>query len=82
VDTEKPMNPGDFDERIIDPSMAVEIPPEKFVPRSREKAEHVSRKKTPKAEDVLVAGWHEGKGEDPDAAVKAVKKARDPEALG
>jgi hypothetical protein len=80
-DTTKPPNPHDFDESLIDPRL-VTMPEEKFTPRTRKKAEWVSRKKVPNPETVLVDGWHDGKGPEPDAAVKAVEKAGDPEALG
>ncbi len=82
VDTEaKPMNPQNFDESLIDTRL-VTIPEEKHVPRTRKKAEKVSRHKIPKAEEVVVDGWHEGKGPNPDAAVKEVVRIDDPEALG
>jgi hypothetical protein len=83
VDTEsKPMNPQDFEEDIIDERMFTQIPEEKFVPRTRKKAEKISRHKIPRAEEVVVEGWHEGKGPNPDAAVKEVVRIDDPEALG
>jgi len=82
VDTEsKPMNPQNFDESLIDTRL-VTMPEEKHVPRTRKKAEKVSRNKVPRADVVVVDGWHEGKGEDPDAAVKEVVRIDDPEALG
>ena len=82
VDTEsKPMNPHNFDESLIDTRL-VTMPEEKHVPRTRKKAEKVSRNKVPRADAVVVDGWHEGKGEDPDAAVKEVVRIDDPEALG
>jgi len=82
VDTEsKPMNPQNFDESLIDTRL-VTMPEEKHVPRTRKKAEKVSRNKVPRAGVVVVDGWHEGKGEDPDAAVKEVVRIDDPEALG
>jgi|SRR5215204_3332234 len=82
VDTEsKPMNPGEWDERRIDTRL-VTMPAEKHVPRTRQKAEKVSRHKIPRAEEVVVDGWHEGKGPNPDAAVKEVARVDDPEALG
>lgn len=80
-DTSKVLNPDGWPEERIDERL-VAIPPEKYTPRSRKKAEELARKKTPDAETVVREGWHEGKGPDPDAAVKAVRKARDPEALG
>jgi hypothetical protein len=58
------------------------MPEEKYTPRTRAKAEKVSRHKVPRAETVVVDGWHDGKGEDPNAAIKAVHAAKDPEALG
>src|SRR5215207_5614881 len=83
VDTEsKPMNPHGFEEDIIDPRMFTQMPEEKHVPRTRAKAEKISRHKVPRAEAVVVDGWHDGKGEDPDAAVKEVVRIDDPEALG
>lgn len=83
VDTEsKPMNPHDFEEDIIDPRMFTQMPEEKHVPRTRGKAEKISRHKIPRAEEVVVDGWHEGKGPNPDAAVKEVVRINDPEALG
>ena len=83
VDTEsKPMNPHGFEEDIIDPRMFTQMPEEKHVPRTRAKAEKISRHKVPRAEAVVVDGWHDGKGEDPYAAVKEVVRIDDPEALG
>src|SRR5215207_10783678 len=83
VDTEsKPMNPHDFEEDIIDPRMFTQIPEEKHVPRTRQKAEKISRHKIPRAEEVVVDGWNDGKGPNPDAAVKEVVRIDDPEALG
>ncbi len=82
VDTEsKPMNPHDFDEGLIDPRL-VTMPDEKYVPRTRKKAEKISRHKIPRTSEVVVDGWHEGKGPNPDAAVKEVARIDDPEALG
>jgi hypothetical protein len=82
VDTEsKPMNPHDFDEGLIDPRL-VTMPEEKFTPRTRKKAEKVSRHKIPRTEEVVVDGWHDGVGPNPDAAVKEVVRINDPEALG
>jgi len=81
-DTEaKPMNPQGFDERLIDTRL-VTMPEEKHAPRTRQKAEKVSRHKIPRAKEVVVDGWHEGKGPNPDAAVKEVVRIDDPEALG
>jgi hypothetical protein len=81
-DTEnKPPNPHAFDESLI-PDRLVTMPEEKYTPRTRAKAEKVSRHKVPRTETVVRDGWHEGKGEDPNAAIKAVHAAKDPEALG
>jgi hypothetical protein len=82
VDTEtKPPNPHDFDESLI-PDRLVQMPEEKYTPRTRAKAEKISRHKVPRAETVVRDGWHDGRGEDPNAAIKAVHAAKDPEALG
>jgi hypothetical protein len=82
VDTEsKPMNSGDWPEERINTRL-VTMPEEKHAPRTRKKAEKVSRHKIPRAEEVVVDGWHEGKGPNPDAAVKEVVRIDDPEALG
>jgi hypothetical protein len=79
-DTAKPLNPQDMEEHLI-PDRLVRAPSERYAPRTREKAEKVSRHKVPRVEQVVKQGWHEGKGPDPDAAVKAVRAAKDPEAL-
>jgi hypothetical protein len=82
VDTEaKPINAGDWPEDKINTRL-VSMPDEKHVPRTRAKAEKVSRHKIPRAKEVVVDGWHDGKGPNPDAAVKEVVRINDPEALG
>lgn len=70
----RPLNISDFRDEELELDRPGITPDDRLVPKTREQAEQVAREKTPEPEDVVQPGWHEGKGEDPDAPVRAVEQ--------